>query len=159
MDFIFLFRGTYPAWTQERWQLWDVYMVNMLILFNEIMYVIRAPLIWIRTSLHVTGSVSTKLPADGDVDLSEEEMEQSVFGQESSLVPTTTINHNSNTLHVDLRCTFDVPSSFRLHEIGAIRCCTNRCCARVVFCMENKKIRQMWNQEGIESHPRNKIRQ
>lgn len=38
-------------------------------------------------NLHIsaTGSVSTKQPGDGDVDLSEEEMEQSVFGQESTL--------------------------------------------------------------------------
>lgn len=45
-------------------------------------------------SLHITGAVSTKLPGDGNVDLSEEEMEQSVFGQESTLITINDRNRN-----------------------------------------------------------------
>lgn len=44
MDFLLLllFR-TYTAWTQDRRQLWDVYMVNLLTLLVEIVDVILTP--------------------------------------------------------------------------------------------------------------------
>lgn len=64
-------------------------MVNMLILFDQITD--EGPESDLKSApLHVPGSDSTNLPGDGDVDLSEEEMEQSVFGQESSLIPAMT---------------------------------------------------------------------
>lgn len=48
------------------------------------MYVIPTQIISDSAPLPVTGSVPRRLPRDGAIDLCEEEMEQSVFGQEST---------------------------------------------------------------------------
>lgn len=52
-------------------------------------------------------------------------------------LPTINLIHFTQVAYLawsDVRCSFVFLQAFRFHKIGAIRCCTIKCCTKVVFC-------------------------